>query len=243
MADTVGFGSGHRLNRLLAALPSETLSVLMREMKQVSLVQGQVMFEPGAPLDTIYFPQSGLISLMIVTRNGATVEAATVGQEGAVGLHGALGKRHSFTRATAQIGGRFSVIGAARFEQLVNGHAPVRDLISRYTEMLWAEAQQTAACNAVHDAGSRLSRWLLQTSDRIGSNELPLTQDYLAQMLGVRRTTITLLAQSMQVRGLIRYKRAHIVIINRAGLEACACECYHLLRPEKLSTAIGVHLG
>jgi CRP-like cAMP-binding protein len=208
----------------------------------VRFAQGAVMFEPGAPLDTIYFPQSGLISLVVVTRDGGTVEAATVGREGAVGLHGGLGRRQSFTRATAQISGRFSVIEAARFERLVDGSAPVRDLIARYTEILWAEAQQTTACNAVHDASSRLARLLLQTADRVGDSELPLTQDRVAELLGVRRTTITLLAQEMQARKLIRYTRGRIVIVDRAGLTACACECYGLLRPDKLSLAIGVAL-
>jgi CRP-like cAMP-binding protein len=208
-------GQGHRDNRLLAALPAQTLANLDRDLKHVSIAQGAVIFEPGAPLDTIYFPQSGLISLLVVTRNGDTVEAATIGREGAVGLHGALGKRLSFTRATAQIGGRFSIIHAGSFEQVVNGSGQVQKLISQYTEVLWAEAQQIAACNAVHDARSRLARWLLQSADRIGSDQLPLTQEYLAQMLGVRRTTITLLAQTMQENGLIAYSRGHIVIVDR----------------------------
>jgi CRP-like cAMP-binding protein len=240
LAETVA--QGHRDNRLLAALPSETLANLDRDLKHVSIKQGAVIFEPGAPLDTIYFPVTGLISLVVVTRNGATVEAATVGREGAVGLHGAFGKRLSFTRATAQIGGHFSIIGAACFEQVVGGSGQVRKLISHYTEVLWAEAQQIAACNAVHDAGSRLARWLLQSADRIGSHQLPLTQEYLAQMLGVRRTTITLLAQTMQEKGLIRYSRGRIVIVDREGLEACACECYHVIRHDRLPLTLGVHL-
>ena len=156
LADSLG--QGHRDNRLLAAPSSEILANLDPDLRQVSIARGAVIFEPGAPLDTIYFPQSGLISLVIVTRNGDTVEAATIGREGAVGLHGALGKRLSFTRATAQVAGHFSVIGAARFERVVNGSGQVQKLIAQYTELLWAEAQQIAACNAVHDASSRLAR-------------------------------------------------------------------------------------
>jgi CRP-like cAMP-binding protein len=113
-------------------------------------------------------------------------------------------------------------------------------LILRYTEVLLAEAQQVAACNAMHSASARLCRWLLQSADRIGSNEITLTQEYLAQMVGVRRTTVTLLAQSMQVRGLIRYRRGHIVLLDRKGIEECACECYHIMHHEKLAPTLGV---
>jgi CRP-like cAMP-binding protein len=240
LAETLGYG--HRGNRLLAALPSETLATLDRDLKHVSIAQGAVIFEPGAPLDTIYFPQSGLISLMVVTRGGDTVEAATIGREGAVGLHGALGARLSFTRATTQVGGNFSVIRADRFEQGAGDSGRVQNLISKYTELMWAEAQQIAACNAVHDAGSRLARWLLQSSDRVGSNQLPLTQEFLAQMLGVRRTTITLLAQTMQDKGLISYSRGRIAIVDRQGLKACACECYHIISHDTLPHTIGVEL-
>jgi CRP-like cAMP-binding protein len=151
--------------------------MLSRDLKRVALAQGAVVFEPGAPLDKIYFPQSGLISLFVVTGKGSAVEATTVGREGAVGVHGGLGKRHSFTRATAQIGGTFSIIDASRFRQIASRSVPVRDLISRYTEVLWAEAQQNTACNAVHDADARLCRWLLQTADRTGDDNVPLTQD------------------------------------------------------------------
>ena len=199
------------------------------------------MFEPGAPLDTIYFPQTGLISLLVVTLSGDTVETSTVGREGAVGLQGSFGQRFSFTRAITQIGGLFSVIGAARFAELVNGTPAVHNLISRYTEVQWAEAQQIAACNAVHDGVSRLARYLLQSADRIGRDELPLTQETLAQMLGVRRTTVTLLAKT-QAEGLIRYSRGHIVLTNRKGLENSACKCYHAVGQDQMPLTIGARL-
>jgi len=157
-------------------------------------------------------------------------------------LHGVLGGRRSFTRATTQIGGRFSTIPAGRFEHIANGSAPVRDLILRYTEVLLAEAQQIGACNATHDTRARLCRWLLQCADRTGRDELQLIQEFLAQMVGVRRTTVTLLAQSLQVRGLIRYRRGRIVLLDRKGLEECACECYDIMRHEKLGPALGVHV-
>ena len=183
----------------------------------------------------------GIISLLVVAKDGGSVETATVGREGAVGLHAALGKRLSFTRATTQISGRCSTIRAPIFAQFVQEHAPLRDLITRYTEVLLAEAQQLAACNAVHDAPARLCRWLLQCADRIG-DELPLTQELIAQMLGVRRTTVTILAQTLQQEGAIKYARGRIRILDRERLEHGACECYAILQQEKLPLKIGVKL-
>jgi CRP-like cAMP-binding protein len=231
---------GHRDNRLLAAMPPDTLARLESNLDQVSLKQGATLLEPGDPIGTVFFPQTGLISLTVVIRNGSSLETSIIGREGALGLQTAFGKRRSFTRATTQIGGNFSTINAECFEQIVNDNTSVRDLILRYTEMLLAEAHQIAACNSLHGGSARLCRWLLQSADRIGSNEVPLTQGYLAQMLGVRRTTVTLLAQGLQVRGLIRYKRGHIVILDRAGLEESACECYERMRHEKLPHGLGL---
>src|SRR5262245_19363911 len=233
---------GHRDNRLLAALPSEMLNLMGRDLRQIALAQHHAIYEPGALIDEIYFPQSGMISLLVVAKDGGAVETATIGREGAVGLHGALGKRLSFTRAITQVAGRFSIIRASALAHLVEDHAPLRDMITRYTEVLWVEAQQLAACNAVHVAPARLCRWLLQTSDRIGNQTLPLTQELIAQMLGVRRTTVTLMAQSLQRDGAIEYMRGRISIINREKLEHGACECYAVLQQEKLPLKIGVKL-
>jgi len=231
---------GHQDNRLLAALPRELFELIKRDFKETLLAQGQAIYEPGEQIDQIYFPQSGMISLLVVAKNGGAIETATIGREGAVGLHGAMGKRVSFTRATIQISGKFSVIRATAFAQSVQDHTPVRDLIARYTEVLWAEAQQIAACNAAHDAPARLCRWLLQSADRVGSDYLPLTQELIAQMLGVRRTTVTLLAQSLQRKGVIKYARGHITILDREHLQRCACECYGVMQQEKLPLKLGV---
>jgi CRP-like cAMP-binding protein len=232
----------HHDNRLLAALPAEMLGLIGHDLKQIALTQGQALYEPGQPIEQIYFPQSGMISLLVVSKHGEATETSTIGREGAVGLHGALGKRLSFTRATIQVSGKFSVIRAATFGQFALDRAPVRDLIARYTEVLWAEAQQIAACNATHDAPARLCRWLLQTADRIDSAHLPLTQELIAQMLGVRRTTVTLLAQSLQRKGAVEYRRGRIQILDRKHLEQCACDCYAVMQQEKLPLKIGVHL-
>lgn len=229
-------------NRLLAELPAETLALMERELRPVSLTQGTVIFEAGAPVDQIIFPQTGLLSLLIVTKDGGTIEAMTVGRGGALGLHCGLGERHSFTRALVQIGGDFLTMRASSFAQIVKDEPSLRDLIGRYTEFLWAEAQQIAACNAMHDASSRLCRWLLQSADRIGSDRLPLTQEFLAQMLGVRRTTVTLLAQALQKKGLIKYSRGQITLLDRRGLEANCCECYRVIEQNGLSAALGLKL-
>jgi CRP-like cAMP-binding protein len=135
-----------------------------------------------------------------------------------------------------------STIRAARFHQLANGSAAVRDLITQYTEVLWAEAQQSAACNAVHDAPARLCRWLLQCADRSASEILPLTHEFLAQMLGVQRTTVTLLAQAMQKKGQIKYSRGRIIILDREAIGACACECYHVVHTGQLPATLGIKL-
>jgi CRP-like cAMP-binding protein len=229
-------------NRLLAALPHETRAVLERDLKPVSLPQGFVCYDPGDRIDQVYFPLTGMVSLLVPTGGGDMVEATTIGREGAAGLQSGLGERRSFTRATIQIPGQFSTIAAARFEQAARNSAAIRDVIVRYTETLWAEAQQIAACNAIHDGSSRLCRWLLQSADRIGSDHILLTQEFLAAMLGVRRTTVTLLAQELQKQGILRYSRGKITILDRAALEAGACDCYDAIAHDNLSLRIGVRL-
>jgi CRP-like cAMP-binding protein len=229
-------------NRLLATLPTETMNSLQPEMKCVVLAQGTILLEPGDAVEHIYFPHTGLISLMIVAGNGENIESAAIGREGALGLHRGFGARRSLTRASVQVDGTFSTIAAARFEQIVNDSPPLQRMIARYTEVLWAEAQQSAACNAAHDSSTRLCRWLLQCADRAGRRTLPLTQEFLAQMLGIRRTTVTVLARALQAKNLIRYSRGHIIILDRKGLEACACECYRVIRPDTLALTLGIKL-
>lgn len=171
-----------------------------------------------------------MISQLVTTGGGDTVETSTTGREGAVGLQCGFGPRLSFTHATVQILGIFSAIPVVRFEYAVTRSQTLRDLIFAHTELLWLEAQQNSACNAIHDGSSRLCRWLLQCADRSGSEQLLLTQESLAEMLGVRRTTVTLLAQELQKRGVVRYARGRITILDRAALERHACECYHTIK-------------
>jgi CRP-like cAMP-binding protein len=229
-------------NRLLATLPDDAFALLEPDLRQLTLPQGVVCDGAGDTLRQGYFPHTGMISQLITTGDGDMVETSSTGREGAVGVQCGLGPRLSFTRTTVQIPGKFSVISAPRFEHAVGRSPALRDLILRYTETLWAEAQQNAACNAIHDGSSRLCRWLLQCADRTGSEQLLLTQEFLAEMLGVRRTTVTLLAQELQKRGVLRYSRGRITILDRAALQACACECYETIKHENLSQRIGIKI-
>jgi len=217
-------------NRLLAALSDDSFILLEPDLRQLTLPQGVVCYGAGDPIDQVYFPHTGMISQLITTGDGDMVETSSVGREGAVGLQCGLGPRLSFIRTIVQIPGRFSAISAARFEHATSRSAALRDVIVRYTETVWAEAQQNAACNAIHDGSSRLCRWLLQCADRTGSEQLLLTQEFLSEMLGVRRTTVTLLAQELQRRGVLRYSRGRITILDRATLETSTCECYDAIK-------------
>jgi CRP-like cAMP-binding protein len=203
--------SGHLRNRLLAAIPPNAFRLFEACLRTSTFKQRTIVQEVGEPVEQIYFPQTGMISLIVVTQEGGGIEAAMIGREGAVGLHRGLGKRRAFTRAVIQVAGTISHISADVFERAVGQSDAIKDIITRYTEVLWVEAQQIAACNAVHSAEARLARWLLQTQDRIDSTSLPLTQEFLSQMLGIRRTTVTVVARSLQQAGLIRYRRGQIL--------------------------------
>jgi CRP-like cAMP-binding protein len=217
-------------NRLLGALEPADFSLLAPNLKDVSLTQGEVLQEPGEPFTQVYFPQVGMISLLAVMQNGTAVETATVGREGAVGVSAGLGSRIAPHRSVVQIEGVAARISTAQFQAATDNSPSLKKLVVRYIDYLMMMVQQSAGCNALHPLETRLCRWLLQTRDRNESDHLPLTQEFLSQMLGVRRTTLTLVARELQSAGLIRYSRGKIEILNRPGLEASACECYGAVR-------------
>ena len=219
-----------RCNLLLAALPEQDLALLVPHFKEVHLDQGALLQEQGERIDHVYFPHDGIISLLAVMRQGDAIETATIGYEGAVGSFAGLGVRRSHTRAIVQVKGAALRIAASNFRKAAEESAIVRQIIVRYGEMLLIQVQQTAACNALHPVEARLSRWLLQARDRLESNTIKLTHEFLSQMLGVRRTTVTVVANVLQQAGLIRYHRGQIEIVDRIGLEARACECYDAIR-------------
>jgi CRP-like cAMP-binding protein len=215
---------------LLAALRPADITLLDPHLKEVMLEQGTLLQEQGEIIDRVYFPHSGMISLLAVMQQGNAVETATIGREGAVGAMSGLGPRHAFTRAVVQMSASASQIAAARFRAAAEKSALIRDVIVRHNEVLLAQVQQSAACNALHEAEARFCRWLLQSRDRTDDNTVPITQEFLAQMLGVRRTTVTLVARSLQEAGLLRYRRGRIEILDRGAMEARACECYGVVR-------------
>jgi CRP-like cAMP-binding protein len=217
-------------NRLLAALSPIDLALLAPHLEDVRHKQGILLQEAGDPIKVVYFPRTGMISLLAVMRAGNGVETATVGREGAVGVMAGLGGRAAVARAVVQVAGVSSQIRASRFLEAANASAGIRDLIGRYNDAQMTLVHQSAGCNALHHVTARLCRWLLQTRDRSDSDILSLTQEFLSEMLGVQRTTVTPLARSLQVLGLIRYRRGKIEIVDRPGLEEKACECYEAVR-------------
>jgi CRP-like cAMP-binding protein len=217
-------------NRLLASLEPVDLSLLTPHLRTGCFAKGAILQEQEATVAEVYFPLNGLVALVSVMDNGQIVESALVGREGAIGAFAGLGPWHAFTRAAVQISTTAAVIATPHFQAAVAKSERIRDLILRYKETLLGQVQQTAACNALHELEPRLARWLLQALDRTDEHELALTHDLIAQMLGARRSTVTVIANKFRDAGLIRYQRGCIVLLDRAGLEHAACECYRALR-------------
>jgi CRP-like cAMP-binding protein len=217
-------------NRFLATLPPHDFSLLAPHLRTVALERGVMLHDVGEEIDHVYFPHSGMVSLVAVMQSGATVETATIGRGGVIGASAGLGARWAFGRAIVQLPGTAAWISGAQFHAAANQSQAIRDLIVRYNDLLLAQVQQSVACNALHALEARLCRWLLQTHDCIDGDAIPLTQEFLGQMLGVRRTTVTIAARLLQTAGLIRYRRGLIHIVDRAALEDIACECYAVVK-------------
>ena len=217
----------HRANRLLAALATRDLEVLKPHLEPVALTRGQVLFEPGDDVVTTYFPcHRTMASLLIVTRDGREVEAATIGREGAIGGIVSEGHKPAYGRAVVQIPGAAYAISTSHLEAAKTGSPRFGDLFSRYADSLLAQMMQSVACNALHRVEERCARWLLATHDRAGDKIIHLTHESLAEMLGVQRSTVTTVTGELQTRGLIRTHRGGVEVVDRHGLERAACECY-----------------
>jgi CRP-like cAMP-binding protein len=212
-------------NQLLASAAREDLEQLAPHLVLMNFEQGQTFYEPGDPIADVLFPVDGVISMLCVTGAGA-VETATIGREGGLGLTAGFGPRESLHRAIVQISGAAYRAPVDAFRRLLQTSPTVRDMAARHTEALLAQVMQSVACNTLHDVEARLARWILICQDRIDGDLVALTQAFLAQMLGVQRTTVSAAAQVLQGRGLIRYRRGKIRVLDRAGLERTACECY-----------------
>ena len=217
-------------NRLLASLKSEDLSLLRRHLREVRIEQGQIIEERGERVDAVYFPQSGMISLIVEMPEDRSVEVGTVGYEGAVGLSVGVGSRVATVTSLVQVSGVSLCASASSFRSISMDNQRIRDMTNRYAELQLGQIQQTAACNALHDVPSRLSRWLLQTSDKVEGNIIPFTHEFLGKMLGVQRGTITVAVRQLEEAGLIRSRRGQIELINKKELKKHACACYEFIQ-------------
>jgi CRP-like cAMP-binding protein len=216
-------------NNLLAGLPREDFDRLSPHFTTEALAQGGVVAVPGDEFDQIFFPLSGMISILAVLQDGKAVETATVGCEGAVGAMAGLGLYRSLVRCVVQLPMEVTRIPAAQFRRAAAVSESIRNMCLLYNEVLLSQARVTAACNALHAIEARFCRWLLQSADRAGSDIVPLTQELLAEMLGVRRTSVTEIAVKIQDAGVISYSRGNIKIVDRTALEGMSCECYQML--------------
>jgi CRP-like cAMP-binding protein len=217
-------------NHLLSAMSEPDIAWLFPHMYEISLRAGATLYDPGDPTPMVYFPSSAVLSAVTVMSGGECVETATVGCEGMVGLMPGLTGSTSPNRVFAQIGGGALRLPSDLLRQRCRESDGLMQLLLRSAQADIAEASQSVACNALHDAPARLARWLLLTEDRVGNPVFPLTQDYMAIMVGVQRTTISAIAIRLKTAGLVRYSRGMVEVVDRAGLEAVACECYGAVR-------------
>jgi CRP-like cAMP-binding protein len=219
-------------NKLLAALPHADFEALKSHFTIVPVAQGTLLFEVDDEVDQIFFPLSGMISLLVVLKNGDAVETATVGREGVVGAMAGMGLHRSRIRAVIQLAGTVARISAPQFRKSIAASPAISNLCLGYNEVLLAHARITAACNLSHAIEARFCRWLLQCRDRAESETVPLTQEFLSEMLGVRRTSVTQIAIKMQDAGIISYSRGIIKILDLQRLKDMSCECYETLVAE-----------
>jgi CRP-like cAMP-binding protein len=217
-------------NQLLRLLPPEDLAFLRPHLKPYDLVQGAILVEFGQPIEHVYFPQDGMISLVVHLQSGGSVEGVVVGRDGVLGATVATANPPSHAEAVVQLAGSSYRSDVRGFREAFGQSAALRSLMFRYSEAMTVQAQQSAACNAAHDVPARLARWLLKSRDLMDDDVLPFTQEFLSHMLGVRRPSVTTAAQTLEAAGVISYKRGRIRITNRDGLLGCSCECYQAVK-------------
>ena len=221
-----------RSNKLLADLPPQDLQFLIPHFATLKLAQGTILCEPGVDVDHVYFPMSGAVSLLVVMRDGRAIETGTVGCEGVVGPMSGIGSSKWQVRVIAQLPMLARRIASTEFRKAVSSSKAIADLCLRSNEGLLTQARIGAACNAVHRFEARFCRWLLQTRDRAEGDTIMLTQEFLAEMLGVRRTSVNEVASKIKAVGAISYTRGAIKIIDLEALRAMSCECYETLREQ-----------
>jgi CRP-like cAMP-binding protein len=218
-------------NRLLAALPAGDYARVLQDVRMMTVVTGQTLQEPGAPVVDVYFPNGGVYSVTNQMRDGELVEVATVGREGMLGVGVFLGDPLGTGRTLQQVpDGLVPTLAVGRFLEESAVAGPFRDVVARYAQACFLQIMQCTACNALHDVEKRCCRWLLQTHDRVGSDEFLLKHEFLAIMLGVHRPTVTVVMGALQRAGLIATRYGHIRVLDRPRLEAASCECYEVIR-------------
>jgi CRP-like cAMP-binding protein len=217
-------------NRLLARLSAADLSALQPDLKKLDMAQGTVLHPPATPIEHVYFPLSGMVSLLAVMKTGEQIETGIIGREGVVGASIANHGLYSFGQATVQIAGSALRIKSDAFLKMFNRSAPFRLAMNSFQSVILLQAQQSGACHALHPVEARLCRWLLQSQDVIESDAVPLTQEFLSHMLGVQRNAVSISATALHERKVISYTRGNIKILDRAALKKCACECYDVIR-------------
>ena len=221
-----------RQNHLLAALPAKDLARLLPDLEGVPMPLGHVLYEPGVQMRHVYFPTTSIVSLLYVMEDGASAEIAVVGNEGVVGVSLFMGGESTTSRAVVQSDGHAYRLKAQLLKDEFFRAGPMQRLLLRYTQALLTQMAQTAVCNRHHSLDQQFCRWLLLSLDRLSSNELVMTQELIANMLGVRREGVTEAAGNVQRAGLISYNRGRITVLDRPGLEARACECYAVVKKE-----------
>ena len=213
-------------NRLLASLSSDAFAQIAPHLKVVELKFGDVLAEAGGPIRRVYFPFSGAISLVVELDVGTMIETALVGHDGVLNAASALDGKVSLNKGIVQMAGSAGAIDVDQLRRLADEIKPFRSLLIRHEQVLFAQSQQSAACNASHKVEARMCRWLLHMRDLAGNDDLTLTQDFLAQMLSVRRPSVSIVASPLQKAGLIKYSRGNIQVLDAKGLQKRACECY-----------------
>jgi CRP-like cAMP-binding protein len=222
-------------NQLLAALPKKDYQALQRHLEEIPLVFEEILYQPNVLISDVYFPNSGIVSLLAAANEHATLEVGLVGKEGILGLAIFMGVNTSLNRAVVQGAGSAMRMKATAFRKECSNGGALPRLLQRYTHSRLTQITQSALCNQFHSVDARLARWLLMTHDRMGDDEFQLTQEFLSNMLGVRREGVSRAAGDLQKRKLIVYSRGRLKVLDRVGLEAVSCGCYEIINNESNS--------
>jgi CRP-like cAMP-binding protein len=220
-------------NRLLSALPSNVKAHLLPNLEIVELSFKEVLYQPTKPIEYVYFPNHGVVSLLTILEDSTSAEVGLVGNEGMVGLPIFLGVETALYKTIVQVPGEAMRMKVDVFKNLVKPDSPLYSLLLRYTHTLMLQVSQSTACISHHSVEKRCCRWLLMTRDRVHSEQFTITHDFLSKMLGVRRASVTVVAGTLQKAGLIRYNRGQMTILDHSGLEAVSCECYRRVKEEE----------